>query len=85
MENSQETWYIVRSASGQCEILCQSPESSPGESLEEDSLESSLEDRASSDDSSSENVLKRWGPFKTQSQAIAKRVGLIRAGKCKPS
>ena len=28
--------------------------------------------------------LQRWGPFKTQSQAIAKRVGLIRAGKCQP-
>ncbi len=28
---------------------------------------------------------EKWGPFKTQSQAIAKRVGLIRAGKCKPS
>ncbi|MGB3295361.1 MAG: hypothetical protein WBB01_20455 [Phormidesmis sp.] len=28
--------------------------------------------------------LQRWGPFKTQSQAIAKRVGLIRAGKCRP-
>ncbi len=26
-----------------------------------------------------------WGPFKAQNQAIAKRVGLIRAGKCKPS
>ncbi|MGB3300425.1 MAG: hypothetical protein WBA76_19350 [Phormidesmis sp.] len=29
--------------------------------------------------------LEKWGPFKTQNQAIAKRVGLIRAGKCKPS
>lgn len=29
--------------------------------------------------------LQRWGPFKTQSQAIAKRVGLIRAGKCQPA
>lgn len=25
-----------------------------------------------------------WGPFKTQGEAIARRVGLIRAGKCKP-
>jgi hypothetical protein len=29
--------------------------------------------------------VEKWGPFKTQNQAIAKRVGLIRAGKCKPS
>lgn len=29
--------------------------------------------------------LTQWGPFRTKSQAIAKRVGLIRAGKCQPS
>lgn len=26
-----------------------------------------------------------WGPFEDQAQAIAKRVGLIRAGKCNPA
>lgn len=26
-----------------------------------------------------------WGPFDTQGAAIARRVGLIRAGKCQPS
>lgn len=26
----------------------------------------------------------RWGPFGSQSEAIARRVGLIRAGKCQP-
>lgn len=25
-----------------------------------------------------------WGPFASQQEAIARRVGLIRAGKCKP-
>ena len=25
-----------------------------------------------------------WGPFPSQAEAIAKRVGLIRSGKCKP-
>jgi hypothetical protein len=25
-----------------------------------------------------------WGPFATQNEAIAKRVGLIRSGKCLP-
>ena len=29
--------------------------------------------------------IETWGPFDTKNQAIAKRVGLIRAGKCKPS
>ncbi len=27
---------------------------------------------------------ERWGPFATQSEAIARRVGLIRSGKCQP-
>lgn len=27
---------------------------------------------------------KRWGPFSSQAEAIARRVGLIRAGKCQP-
>lgn len=26
-----------------------------------------------------------WGPFNSQGEAIARRVGLIRAGKCQPS
>jgi hypothetical protein len=26
-----------------------------------------------------------WGPFDSQDEAIARRVGLIRAGKCKPN
>ena len=25
-----------------------------------------------------------WGPFSSQGEAIARRVGLIRAGKCQP-
>ncbi len=27
---------------------------------------------------------ERWGPFSLRSEAIARRVGLIRAGKCQP-
>jgi hypothetical protein len=26
-----------------------------------------------------------WGPFESQTAAIARRVGLIRAGKCQPA
>ncbi len=84
-ENWPENWYIVQSASGQCEILCLSTGESLAEDVLKDSLQGSSEDSASSDNSSSKGDLKQWGPFKTQSQAIAKRVGLIRAGKCKPS
>jgi len=27
---------------------------------------------------------ERWGPFSSQDEAIARRVGLIRSGKCQP-
>ncbi len=27
---------------------------------------------------------EKWGPFSSKSDAIARRVGLIRAGKCRP-
>lgn len=35
--------------------------------------------------SQNKQPLEKWGPFKTKNQAVAKRVGLIRAGKCQPS
>ena len=28
--------------------------------------------------------LERWGAFENEQEAIAKKIGLIRAGKCKP-
>ncbi|MBD1913688.1 MULTISPECIES: hypothetical protein [unclassified Leptolyngbya] len=31
-----------------------------------------------------EEGTERWGPFASQSEAFARRVGLIRAGKCQP-
>lgn len=30
------------------------------------------------------DVAESWGPFDSQQEAIARRVGLIRAGKCQP-
>ncbi len=30
-------------------------------------------------------ALERWGPYGSQQEAIARRVGLIRAGKCQPA
>ncbi|MEO1521248.1 MAG: DDE transposase family protein [Cyanobacteria bacterium J06633_2] len=35
-------------------------------------------------DMGNEHPSRRWGPFDSEGEAIAKRVGLIRAGKCKP-
>ncbi len=31
-----------------------------------------------------QEIVERWGSFDSQGDAIAKRVGLIRAGKCQP-
>ncbi|MEC4815223.1 MAG: DDE transposase family protein [Scytonema sp. PMC 1069.18] len=30
------------------------------------------------------DIIEKWGPFESQGEAIARRVGLIRAGKCQP-
>ena len=37
------------------------------------------------EDKQTPNLVERWGPFNSQQEAIARRVGLIRAGKCKPA
>ncbi|MEH2353304.1 DDE transposase family protein [Nostoc sp.] len=29
-------------------------------------------------------IIEQWGPFSSEEEAIARCVGLIRAGKCKP-
>lgn len=34
---------------------------------------------------SSSTQSERWGPFSSEEEAIARRVGLIRAGKCQPA
>ncbi|NJN86391.1 MAG: DDE transposase family protein [Leptolyngbyaceae cyanobacterium SL_7_1] len=40
---------------------------------------------ASSANSESNPDSQQWGPFESQQAAIARRVGLIRAGKCQPA
>jgi hypothetical protein len=32
-----------------------------------------------------QTLVESWGPFDSQQDAIARRVGLIRAGKCQPA
>lgn len=29
-------------------------------------------------------IVEKWGPYDTAEDAIARRIGLIRAGKCRP-
>ncbi len=36
------------------------------------------------EDFDSPTITTKWGPCATREEAIAKRVGLIRAGKCQP-
>ncbi|HEY9763991.1 MAG TPA: hypothetical protein V6D07_15780 [Trichocoleus sp.] len=62
MSESANTWYIVQTESGSCEIISAAL----------------LQDPADSTDT------QKWGPFTSQKDAIARRVGLIRSGKCKP-
>jgi len=66
---TSEAWYIVKAASGQCDVR-----------LVDDSSE-----QPSTDDDSEQHKQAIWGPFSSRQEAIARRVGLIRAGKCAPS
>jgi hypothetical protein len=41
----------------------------------------------SSDETTEEDnpeIIEMWGPFSSEGEAIARRVGLIRSGKCQP-
>ncbi len=60
MESSQK-WYIIKSLTGNCEIVSSEP--------------------ASEDD---REIIEKWGPFNSIEDAITRRIGLIRAGKCQP-
>ncbi|WP_088891077.1 DDE transposase family protein [Leptolyngbya ohadii] len=39
---------------------------------------------AEASDAANQTDREKWGPFASQGEAIARRVGLIRAGKCQP-
>lgn len=39
---------------------------------------------AAASPSNEEQNENQWGPYASQAEAIARRVGLIRAGKCQP-
>ena len=76
---SEETWYIVKQASEECKIV------SAQELEAAQELETSTQQTDSADPRDESERLMQWGPFETQNQAIAKRIGLIRAGKCQPA
>jgi hypothetical protein len=78
-EQLPERWYIIKRPSARCDVLLQSavvsdspePEPEPVPEIDID-LGTDLAQ------------VKRWGPFASRDEAIARRVGLIRAGHCQP-
>ncbi|HHP7244847.1 MAG TPA: DDE transposase family protein [Elainellaceae cyanobacterium] len=61
-------WYIVKRDDGRCDII-------PDYTLQHSSTDSQ---------NNGEQERQQWGPFSSQGDAIARRVGLIRSGKCQP-
>ncbi|EDX84617.1 hypothetical protein S7335_2314 [Synechococcus sp. PCC 7335] len=75
---SKENWYIVKQDSQACKIVSEQEL----EALTETDGETASP--AGAPTSGAPEAPIQWGPFETQEQAIAKRIGLIRAGKCQP-
>ena len=77
MSNSEApnpaSWYIIKRSDGHCDIVSGHPDSSNSEQTSPGSPASEPIDSS-----------EQWGPYGSQSEAIARRVGLIRAGKCQP-
>lgn len=65
-------WYIVKQPTGHCEIV----------QMDSPQVDSSQVDSPQESPTSDKQT---WGPFDSQGEAIARRVGLIRAGKCQPT
>ncbi|MBW4463883.1 MAG: hypothetical protein KME07_00375 [Pegethrix bostrychoides GSE-TBD4-15B] len=66
---NETPWYILKHSDGHCEI----------------SQIELAEGSAPGEESEDKAPVEQWGPFATQDEATARRVGLIRAGKCSPS
>ncbi|MEG4070954.1 DDE transposase family protein [Microcoleus sp. Pol11C2] len=61
-------FYIVKRPAGNCEILPLAESSQTIAQLEEQN----------------QSIIEKWGPYDSAEDAIARRIGLIRAGKCQP-
>lgn len=71
--DTSENWYVIRTDSGQCAIA-HANGSDKGSLLTPDNQPVQVHPDT-----------EQWGPFNSQAEAIARRVGLIRAGKCMPA
>ncbi|MEG4865253.1 MULTISPECIES: DDE transposase family protein [unclassified Microcoleus] len=61
-------YYIVKRLAGNCEIL---PLAEPSQKIAQ------IEEQ-------DPTIIDKWGPYDSAEDAIARRIGLIRAGKCQP-
>lgn len=68
---SETSYYIIKRADQKCEIV-------PASQISEDDLQVGNSETNESD------IIEKWGPFADRNDAIARRIGLIRAGKCQP-
>lgn len=68
-EATEKSWYIFKHDDGHCEIS----QIDPGEGS------------APGDEVAEAAPREQWGPFETEDEATARRVGLIRSGKCLPA
>jgi hypothetical protein len=84
-EQLPERWYIIKRPSARCDVLLQSavvsdsPEPEPVP-VPEPEIDIDIDIDLGTDLAQ----VKRWGPFASRDEAIARRVGLIRAGHCQP-
>ncbi len=63
-----QKFYIVKRPAGTCEIL---PLAEPSQ-------------RIAQLEAPNQTIIEKWGPYDSPEDAIARRIGLIRAGKCQP-
>ena len=68
-------FYIVKRSGGNCEILPLAEPAPTGAAPTQ---------RIAQIEAQNPNIIEKWGPYDSAEDAIARRIGLIRAGKCQP-
>ena len=68
-------FYIVKRSAGNCEILPLAESAPTGAAPTQTIAQLEAQNPA---------IIEKWGPYDSAEDAIARRVGLIRAGKCQP-
>ncbi len=68
-------FYIVKRSAGNCEILPLAEPAPTGAAPTQRIAQLEAQNPA---------IIEKWGPYDSAEDAIARRIGLIRAGKCQP-